>query len=125
MLCFPTTNDAGLGARLSPHFGSAPFFTFVDATTGSTTVTANAHARHEHGRCRPTRGLEGRGVEAVVCHGLGRRALEKLTAAGIPVFVTGTWGVAEAVKEYREGRLSRLTPEEACPGGRHADLVHG
>lgn len=118
-LCIPTTDDRGLEGRLSPHFGKAPFYTFVDVTEGRATAVANAHARHEHGRCEAPATMVSEGVAAVVCLGLGRRALAKLRAAGVPVYLTETRDVAGAVDAYRAGTLRLLEEEEACHGGAH------
>lgn len=118
-LCMPTINERGLTARLSPHFGSAPYHTLIESDSGEMSVLLNEHARHEHGRCQPAKGLEGRDVHAVVCRGLGRRALAALNGAGIEVLVTDGWTVAEALDAFREGRLAALSPDAACGGGRH------
>lgn len=116
-LCLPTIDDRSLGARLSPHFGSAPCFTVVDTASGTVEVLANGQAVHEHGRCDPTKALEGRGLDAVVCRGLGRRALQRLQGAGIPVLVTGALTVAGALSEFEAGILRPLSEDEACGGG--------
>ena len=52
-ICLPTVSDAGLTARLSPHFGRAPFFTLVETETGNVEVVPNTHQHHEHGHCNP------------------------------------------------------------------------
>ncbi len=33
-LCIPTINERGLTARLSPHFGSAPYHTVIESDSG-------------------------------------------------------------------------------------------
>lgn len=116
-LCLPTTDGCGLDARLSPHFGSAPCFTVVDSSTGRADVVVNDHARHEHGRCDPTAELSGRGVDAVICRGLGRRALERLHGLGLAVLVTESFTVHEALAAFQAGDLRALTEDEACGGG--------
>lgn len=116
-LCMPTVDDAGLAARLTAHFGSAPYYTIVETDSGTIEVVANAHARHEHGSCEAAGGMTGRAVDAVVCQGLGRRALAGLAASGIPVYVAGAADVAAAVAEFRGGKLERLTEDAACGGG--------
>ncbi|MCG6956443.1 MAG: NifB/NifX family molybdenum-iron cluster-binding protein [Gemmatimonadetes bacterium] len=121
-LCIPTINERGLTARLSPHFGSAPYHTVIESDTGEASVIVNEHARHEHGRCEPAKGLEGRGVGAVVCRGLGRRALAALNGAGIEVLVTEGWTVAEALDDFREGRLASMSWEAACEGVGHGHV---
>ncbi|MHB8838903.1 MAG: NifB/NifX family molybdenum-iron cluster-binding protein [Gemmatimonadaceae bacterium] len=117
-LCVPTLDDAGPAARISAHFGSAPFFAVVDTHSNDFTLVANANARHEHGSCDPLSVVMGHRVDVVVCRGLGRGAFAKLDAAGIPVFVTDGTDVAEAVAEFAAGSLQRLTFAGACSGGR-------
>jgi predicted Fe-Mo cluster-binding NifX family protein len=62
--------------------------------------------------------MGGREVDAVVCLGLGRRALAGLAAAGIPVFVADEVSVSGAVEGFRAGRLAQLAEDGACGGGR-------
>jgi predicted Fe-Mo cluster-binding NifX family protein len=118
-ICIPTTDDAGLRGRLSPHFGRAPWFTIVDVEAGRAWTLRNRRAQHEAGRCDPVAALEGETVDAVVCRGMGPSARDELRSRGVAVLVTGGWTVADAVRELREGTLSPLTAERA---GRH---VHG
>ena len=59
------------------HFGSAPFFTFIDTETMAVEAVRNGGASHVHGACRPLDFLGARPVEAVVCRGLGRRAFSR------------------------------------------------
>ncbi|MFP4624684.1 MAG: NifB/NifX family molybdenum-iron cluster-binding protein [Gemmatimonadota bacterium] len=117
----PTVNEKGLEARLSPHFGSAPFFTVVDTETGEAAVIANGHAQHEHGHCMPARALEGQGIGAIVCRGLGRRALMKLKGQGMDVLVTEAWTVADALEAYRGGQAVPMTEQQACAGHGHGE----
>lgn len=118
-LCMPTINEQGLAARLSPHFGSAPYYTVVESETGDAAVLVNGQAQHEHGHCDPTRGLQGQGIDAVVCRGLGRRALMVLDQLGIQVLMTEAWTVADALAAFRTGRLASFTLAAACQGGHH------
>ncbi len=115
-LCIPTVDERGLDARLSPHFGSAPYHTLVESDTGRVSVLVNEHARHEHGHCQPAKGLEGHGIGAVVCRGLGRRALAALGGIGIEVLVTDAWTVAQALEAFRADALQPMDPDAACMG---------
>jgi predicted Fe-Mo cluster-binding NifX family protein len=117
-LCLPTTDDRGRHATLSDHFGSAPYFTIVDSESGAVDAVPNYHARHQPGSCEAAKGLETHRIDAVVCLGLGRRALSGLEHAGIQVFVTSAGDVDGAVEAFRSGRLVPLTAEAACGGGR-------
>lgn len=119
-LCVPTLDDAGPEARISQHFGSAPYFAVVDTGSERFELVANAHAQHAHGACNPLSVVMSHHVDAVVCRGLGRGALAKLDAAGVPVFVTDRGAVAEALAEFAAGKLQRLTIDEACGGRNHS-----
>jgi len=113
-ICIPTHGDEGLDAAVAGHLGRAPFLTLVDTESGEVAVLANAP--HGEGHCHPTRPLEGRGVEAVLCSGAGRRAVAALEEAGIQVLVTEAQRVDEAVHALRAGSVRRLGVSGACGG---------
>ena len=119
-LCIPTMDDKGLQGMPSDHFGSAPFFTFVDTDTGEVEAQRNGGEHHVHGACRPLDFLGTRPVDAIVCRGLGRRAFSRLENGGISVFVTLEKDVEATVAAFKDGRLRHLTSEEACHGHDHA-----
>jgi predicted Fe-Mo cluster-binding NifX family protein len=115
-ICIPTHGDEGLSASVAGHWGRAPFLTLVDTESGEVAVLANAP--HGEGHCRPTGAIEGRGVEAILCSGVGRRAVAALESAGIRVLVTQAQRVDEAVEALRQGAARLLGASEAC-GGHH------
>jgi predicted Fe-Mo cluster-binding NifX family protein len=117
-ICIPTHGDEGLAAALAGHLGRAPFLTLVDTDSGEVAVLANAP--HGEGHCHPTGPLVGRGVEAVLCSGVGRRAVAALEGAGIRVLVTDAQHVDEAVRALRDGAVRVLGVGEAC-GGHHGE----
>jgi predicted Fe-Mo cluster-binding NifX family protein len=123
-VCIPTMDAEGLGGRPSDHFGSAPFFTFVDTETGECEVVPNGGAHHAHGACRPLDSLGSRSVDAILCRGLGRRALGRLQAGDIEVYVTLERDVDGSVKAFQEGHLRKLSMEEACGGHQHGGHQH-
>jgi predicted Fe-Mo cluster-binding NifX family protein len=126
-VCIPTTDDNGLGGRLSEHFGRCPFFTLVDVGTGRVEILPNGRPDHESGECGGALGLLAhRSVQAVVCRGMGRRALDRLGGVGLPVLRTEAWSVAEAVREFRAGALSPLTGDRTGHAGDdHSGHSHG
>jgi predicted Fe-Mo cluster-binding NifX family protein len=101
------------------HFGSAPFFTFVDTETQSVETQRNGGANHVHGACRPLDFLGTNPVDAIVCRGLGKRAFARLKDGGITVYVTLEKDVKATLSALQEGRLRELTSEEACHGHSH------
>ncbi len=119
-LCIPTMDDRGLEGMPSDHFGSAPFFTFVDSETGQVEAVRNGGAHHAHGSCRPLDFLGTRTVDVILCRGLGKRAFWKLQSGGIDVYVTLEKDVAGTLEAFKAGRLNQLTSEEACHGNGHS-----
>ncbi len=113
-LCIPTLDDRELAAALSPHFGSAPFFTVVDTESGRCETVGNDHAHHQPGRCDAARQLDPLAADAVLCSGLGRRALARLADQGLEVFLAAVPDVAAALETYRSGELEPMTDELTC-----------
>ena len=115
-ICIPTMDDRGKDGLPSDHFGSAPFFTFVDTETEEYEVVRTGGASHVHGACQPLKFLGSRPVDAIVCRGLGRRAFSRLDDAGVRVFVTLEKNAEATVTALEDGRLQALTSEGACHG---------
>jgi predicted Fe-Mo cluster-binding NifX family protein len=118
-VCIPTTDEEGLAGRLSAHFGKAPYYTIVDTDGWTLRTIINTNEHHAHGQCTPAESIQGLGVDAVVCRGLGRNALRKLRAAGLRVYVAEAHQVEEAMKAFVAGDLDQLTDEAACQGHGH------
>jgi predicted Fe-Mo cluster-binding NifX family protein len=109
-------------SELFGHFGSAPFFTVVDSESGEVEVSQNDKPHHGRGGCHPMRQFGSQSVDAVVCQGMGRRAVTSLTEAGVQVLVLQEGAgqtVRDVVAAAREERLQPFSEENACQG--HGD----
>jgi predicted DNA-binding protein (UPF0251 family)/predicted Fe-Mo cluster-binding NifX family protein len=113
-LCIPTTTNDGKTAAVHGHFGSAPFFTIYDTATGDAEVVENANQHHSHGTCHPMSALAGRKIDAVVCAGMGARAVGKLNEGGIKVYTAASGTVADVAGQFLKGGLEEITAENAC-----------
>jgi predicted Fe-Mo cluster-binding NifX family protein len=113
-VCIPTETAEGLAAQVYGHFGSAPYFTIYDGEKDSVEVIENAGQHHSHGMCQPLQALEGRTIDAVVCGGMGARAVLMLNQGGIRAFRAHAGSVEQVINSYKEGRLEELTIENAC-----------
>ena len=122
-ICIPTHGDEGLRAEVAGHLGRAPFLTLVDTESGELAVIPNAP--HQNGQCQPTAPLEGRGVDAIVCSGVGRRALAAIETAGMRVLMARASRVDEVLESLRLGAVRELSAQEACGGHQDADGCHG
>jgi predicted DNA-binding protein (UPF0251 family)/predicted Fe-Mo cluster-binding NifX family protein len=113
-LCIPTGTNAGKTAPVFGHFGSAPFFTIYDTGTGGCEVIDNANQHHSHGACQPMNALTGRKIDAVICAGMGVKAVQKLNDGGIKVYRVVSGTVADVADQYLKGDLEEITAENAC-----------
>jgi predicted Fe-Mo cluster-binding NifX family protein len=67
----------------------------------------------------------GSGVEAIVCSGVGRRAMATLETAGIRVLVARASRVDEVLESFRVGAVREISAQEACAGHHDRDGCHG
>jgi predicted Fe-Mo cluster-binding NifX family protein len=118
-ICIPTQDDLGAAARVSSHFGSAPFYTVVDTATGVISVVLNRHVHHEHGQCRPRDVLRTLNVDAVIAIGLGQRALIGLNADGVKVYQTKFNRVEDVLKTLDLHMLNEMKTNDACVKEHH------
>lgn len=115
-VCIPTEDQEGLKAKVYGHFGSAPFFTVVDTETLALEIISNAGEHHEHGACNPVGSISGKGVKAVICGGMGAGAVQKLTQAGIDVYISESGTVKTVVVEFKENNLTKISVQGSCSG---------
>jgi predicted Fe-Mo cluster-binding NifX family protein len=118
-IAIPTMTADGLDAPVSPHFGHAPYLTMVDRETGR--ATAMPSPGHEGNRT-PAQAIAESGVQAVLCGGIGGRAVQILNAAGIQVYVGAAGTVAEALAAHGRGEIQPATEESSCHA--HGAEVH-
>jgi predicted Fe-Mo cluster-binding NifX family protein len=120
-ICIPTKNEKGLEAEIHEHFGDAPAFTLIDTDSGEVEIVVNSHEGRGHGTCHPMHQLKPHALDAIVCKGVGRRAVELLREEGIDVMITTQARVLDILAAVRSGALEALTPAMACQGhGRHS-----
>lgn len=113
-LCIPTIGTEGLTATVSGHFGSAPCFTIYDTIAQSIQIIENQNQHHSHGACQPLSALNGQEIDAVVCGGMGARAVSNLNQGGIKAYLGQSGTVQEIVAAFIKGDLPELSPANAC-----------
>ncbi len=106
---------------ISGHFGHAPQFAIVEVADGNIAGSQLlVPPPHEPGSL--PRWLSGLGVTHIICGGIGGRAVELLSAAGIQVIAgTPVMDPAAAVERFLRGELSGVSGP-TCEGhhGGHA-----
>jgi len=118
-LCIATRTNEGAHAPAHDHFGSAPYFALHSPADNAWETIPNANAEHDHGACQPMASIAGRGVTAVVCGGMGARAVQKLNAQGVRVFRSNPGTASEMAARYLAGGLPEITVADACAGHDH------
>ena len=113
-ICIPTETQDGKAANVYGHFGSAPYFTIYDTVADTVEIINNANQHHTHGACQPMMALIGTEIDAVVCGGMGARAVQKLNEGGIKAYRALGGTVAQIAEQYKIGKLEELTIQNAC-----------
>jgi predicted Fe-Mo cluster-binding NifX family protein len=113
-LCIPTENKDGLSAKVYGHFGSAPYFTIYDTEDESLVTVDNSNTHHSHGMCHPIGVLGKSSIDAVICQGMGMRAVQNLNQSNIKAFHATGATVAEIIEKYRANELEEITARNAC-----------
>ena len=113
-ICIPTIDNEKQLSQVCDHFGSAPYFTIYDFAADAYETVNNTGHDHEHGMCHPMNNLTVKNIDAVICKGLGGRALLKLKDGGIKVLRTNQSTVKDIVDGFAENKLEEIDPENAC-----------
>lgn len=119
-LAIPVQDSNGLNARLSQHFGRAPYFAVVELDeAGELSNLRMVPNRSEHfgGKGKPPEILMGLKPNAVVTYGMGFRALNMFQKAKIAVLQTNHNSVKKVIDAYNKDQLVELT--EGCHHAKH------
>jgi len=115
----PAEDGNGLNARLSEHFGRAPYFIIVELEEGNILNVQVVPNEGEHfgGFGRPADRILQLGPNVVITYGMGPRALSIFQEAGIAILRASADTVKDVVEAYRQDKLEELT--EGCHHARH------
>ncbi len=113
-ICIPTATNDGEKADVYGHFGSAPCFTIYDTEEDTVEIIDNSNQHHVHGACQPMGALTGKKIDAVVCGGMGVRAVQKLNEDGIKAYRASGGTVEETIRQYENNKLEEITVKSAC-----------
>jgi len=115
-ICIPTETNTGKSAQVHAHFGSAPYFTVYDIEKDAVEVIENGNEHHAHGMCQPMNSLNGKNIDAVVCGGMGARAVARLNEAGIKAYRAMHGTIEDVIRQFKEGKLEEISVDGACQG---------
>lgn len=91
------------------RFGRAKFFVLVDTDTGEVAAIDNSENLNalQGAGVQSAQKVADLGAEAVISTNVGPKAFSVLSAAGIKVFSGATGTVADAVEQFKVGKLGQ------------------
>jgi predicted Fe-Mo cluster-binding NifX family protein len=108
----PVSDDRGIDAQLSQHFGRAPFFAIIDLDEEGNVIGQGTMANtseHFGGVGLPPDRILQLKPKALITYGLGPKALRVFQNAGVAVLRTEANTVRDVVRAYNNNELQELT----------------
>jgi len=114
-IAVPVEDENGLNARLSQHFGRAPYFAVVELDENGKVL--NIKTEPNEGKYSGRMGkspeiIMSLKTNAVITYGMGFRALNIFQGANVAVLQTSKDYVKEVIEAYNRDELVELT--EGC-----------
>ena len=119
-ITIPIEDANGLNARLSQHFGRAPYFAVVELDENGKVLdlqTVPNKSEHFGGMGKPPETIIRLRSNAVITYGMGPRALNMFQNANVAVLQTSKDFVKDVIEAYSKDELVELT--EGCHHARH------
>jgi predicted Fe-Mo cluster-binding NifX family protein len=121
-ICIPTMGNNGLDEQIGNHFGRSPTYTIIDTDTDQVTIIQNT-SEHMGGMGLPAEILSEKGIDVLICMGLGRRAIMLFAQYNIKVFTGAQGTVKNAYDMWKNNQLSLVSStDDACK--EHAFRAH-
>jgi len=119
-IVIPVLDESGVNARLSEHFGRAPYFAVIDldenGRISSQRTVANI-SEHFGGTGRPPDRILQLRPNTLITYGMGPRALSIFQEAKVAVLRANANTVRDVLGAYDKDKLQELT--EGCHDARH------
>lgn len=116
-----TATGDNLPASVDPRFGRAQYFIILNPDTMEFEAISNTELNAAHGAgIQAGQLMSAKNVEVVITGNVGPNAQQTLTAAGIQIFHAGNVSVAQAVEDFKAGKLQQIVqsgPAHAGMGG--------
>ncbi len=119
-IVIPVEDESGLNARLSAHFGRAPYFTVINLEENGNVLSQKTIpnlSEHFGGTGRPPDRILELQPNALITYGMGPRALGIFQNARVAVLRANADTVKGIIDAYNRDELVELT--EGCHHARH------
>lgn len=111
-IAIPTDDHKGLDALICPHFGRSQTYTIWDDEKDTIEVIDNKSA-HFGGVGLPAEYLAAHS-DAILCGGIGSRAISLCAELNLKVFVSAHGTVKEAIEAYKQGLIKEANLGDGC-----------
>jgi len=119
-IVIPVLDESGLNARLSEHFGRAPYFAVIELDENgriSNQKTVSNVGEHFGGSGRRADFILQLEPNAIITYGMGPRGLNIYQSVRVAVLRANANTVGEVIAAYNKDELEELT--EGCHQARH------
>jgi len=106
-----TSQGQDMSSPVDPRFGRARFFVVVDTESGDSSVCDNSQNLNaaQGAGIQAGRNVMELGVAAVLTGHVGPKAFATLQAGGIAIYTGAAGTVADAVEQFKAGKLKPST----------------
>ncbi len=123
-ICMPTMGNNGFNEQIGQHFGRCPTYTIIDTETDKVTVIQNT-SEHMGGMGLPAEILQQKGINILICRGLGRRAIMLFDQFKIQVFIGAQGTVNDSYIMWKNDQLQAVNSiDDACQQHAFRDHNH-
>lgn len=122
-ICVPSMGKTGLEDQVGQHFGKVLNYIMYDTESSEVSVIPNT-SEHNGGVGLPPELMSQKGVNVMLCGGLGTKAVAMFEQYGIEVYVGAQGTIWDALKAWETGRLQKATMDNACSSHEHHDHHH-
>lgn len=104
-----TSQGQQLSSPVDPRFGRAKYFIVVDTETGDFSASDNSQnlSAAQGAGIQAGKNVVDLGAQAVVTGHVGPKAFATLQAGGVAIYTGATGTVADAVEQFKAGKLQQ------------------
>jgi len=111
-----TSTGSNLNSMVDERFGRCSYFIFVDPDTMEFEAVENECRGNVHGTgVQVAQFIVDKGVSVIITGNVGPNAMRVLKESGIEVYAAGSMSVMEAVKNYIQGKLTKVFSPTITP----------
>lgn len=113
VIAVPVNERKGLSSRVARHFGRCEYYALINEGGELLKFIKNS-SRHKGGVKQPPEVIHDNGADALLCTGIGPKAIEFCKKLGIKVFVGRGGTIKQIFESWNNDELTRASADEAC-----------